>query len=110
MITIMAIKKVIMLNGWYRMMLDGEWTVLAGCQVSKAHTPRICAKTCLKVLGGVERWGVLGRSASSWFKRSASSCRVDGGAPVDGACAEWTELQCRPTNQTDPCEKGEVEE
>ena len=85
------------MDGADRVMVDDEWTDLASCQVSKTPSHRIGAKTTTIFLyfGRSPEIGVLGRSGSSWFKRSASLCPVDGGggAPVDSAPAVWTELQ-----------------
>ena len=91
------------------MMVDDEWTDLVGCQVSNTHSHRIGAKSCPTTIflyfGRSPEIGVLGRSGSSWFKRSASLCPVDGGggAPVDSAPAVWTELSTvAPTDQPNP--------
>ena len=90
------------MDGADRVMVDDEWTDLASCQVSKTPSHRIGAKTTTIFLyfGRSPEMGVLGRSGSSWFKRSASLCPVDGGAPVDSAPALWTELL--PTIQPSP--------
>ena len=87
-------------------MTNEQTWLLAKCQKHPAieSERKLVQRLYFYILGGVQRWGVLGRSASSWFKRSASSCRVDGGAPVDGAPAVWTELEQPRQQATSPPE------
>ena len=71
-------------------MMDDDWTVLLSgwfpIVKSREASPKSSSRSFspyFQYFGWSPRYrGVLGRSASSWFKRSASFCRVDRRAPV----------------------------
>ena len=112
MITIMESKTLIILNGWYWIILDAEWTVLVGCHVSKVHSHQIeNLSTFLKVLGGVERWGC-------WAVVPPAGSSVQPPRAVWTEELQWTELVPSgrsssanpPTNQPTRVKKGEVQD